>query len=267
MTKLKSVNVCVAATQKQKSKTAYFGISMTRKQGKKTAEYSGMFQAESRMETQLKAMIHSLNLVEDAEEIILISDSKFVDSFLDGTVSTWELADWCKGNGKTIDCAECWKELNGLVESLNVTFQKPKNKKEMAQANKLMNGEKDKPEVFTALNLGSLSNDSEGIYDQESTDFIVNEIKREVTSELNQEETDDLIAKAIAKAIAISNTANTAQGKNGGAGLLVDIDEKTLAECDAFFQELGLDTATAVKLFLKQSLRSQSIPFQLKLEN
>ncbi len=280
----KTATVYVAATQKLQSNTAYFGICTTKHRARKLQEYAGTFQSTGRTETQLKALIHSLSLVEAAEEVILCSDSKVIDSFNDGSVGTWELSDWCKGNGKPIDHMELWCELSGLAESLNVTFQKAKSKKEIAPALKLMNGQKSKPEEFMALNLGSASESIDQVtseLSQDEADFIVKEIKKEDANGMSQEEADDLVEVAKVKAsttetktpgrkkstanetpvktVATTSTSKTSQG------LTLDIDAKTLKECESVFQELGLDTETAVKLFLKKSVRTKGIPFEISL--
>lgn len=277
---MNSTSVYVAATQKQKSTTSYFGVCVRGKRARKMKEYSGIYQGNSRMETQLKALIHGINLAEDADEVLLYSETKFLDSFLDGTVETWELADWCKGNGQPIDCMELWQELHGLIAEKNVKLLKPKAKKDMAPAKKLMDGEKNKPEIFTNLYLGSLSEKfatEEPVSElkQEEADLIVEEIMREHSADLDQTATDNLISKAKASAVASNakekespkmQVAGKKLAEDKSSGLEISLDEKTLQECEALFQELGMDTETAVKIFLKQSLRNKAIPFYLEIK-
>lgn len=47
--------------------------------------------------------------------------------------------------------------------------------------------------------------------------------------------------------------------------IAVRIDDQLKKEATAIFNELGLDMTTAVKLFLKQSVLTRSIPFEVKL--
>lgn len=48
--------------------------------------------------------------------------------------------------------------------------------------------------------------------------------------------------------------------------IAVRIDDQLKKEATAIFNELGLDMTTAVKLFLKQSVLTRSIPFEVKLD-
>lgn len=45
------------------------------------------------------------------------------------------------------------------------------------------------------------------------------------------------------------------------------IDADTKKEADALFSELGLDTSTAIRMFIKQALKKRAIPFKIKAEN
>ncbi|EGU62971.1 addiction module antitoxin, RelB/DinJ family [Streptococcus mitis bv. 2 str. SK95] len=47
--------------------------------------------------------------------------------------------------------------------------------------------------------------------------------------------------------------------------IAVRVDDKLKKEATEVFSELGLDMTTAVKLFLKQSVLTKSIPFKLGL--
>jgi addiction module antitoxin, relB/dinJ family len=48
--------------------------------------------------------------------------------------------------------------------------------------------------------------------------------------------------------------------------IAVRVDDQLKKEATAIFNELGLDMSTAVKLFLKQSVLTRSIPFEVKLD-
>lgn len=45
----------------------------------------------------------------------------------------------------------------------------------------------------------------------------------------------------------------------------LEIDETLKKEADALFSELGLDTPTAIRIFLNQAVLRQAIPFEIKL--
>lgn len=49
--------------------------------------------------------------------------------------------------------------------------------------------------------------------------------------------------------------------------IAVRVDDELKKEATAIFNELGLDMSTAVKLFLKQSVLTRSIPFEVKLDS
>ena len=48
--------------------------------------------------------------------------------------------------------------------------------------------------------------------------------------------------------------------------IAVRVDDDLKKEATALFNELGLDMSTAIKLFLKQSVLTRSIPFEVKLD-
>lgn len=53
--------------------------------------------------------------------------------------------------------------------------------------------------------------------------------------------------------------------RNAMSQIAVRVDDELKKEATAIFNELGLDMTTAVKLFLKQSVLTKSIPFKLDL--
>ena len=54
---------------------------------------------------------------------------------------------------------------------------------------------------------------------------------------------------------------------NAMSQIAVRVDDELKKEATAIFNELGLDMSTAVKLFLKQSVLTRSIPFEVKLDS
>ena len=55
--------------------------------------------------------------------------------------------------------------------------------------------------------------------------------------------------------------------ENAMSQIAVRVDDELKKEATAIFNELGLDMTTAVKLFLKQSVLTRSIPFDVKLDS
>jgi len=55
--------------------------------------------------------------------------------------------------------------------------------------------------------------------------------------------------------------------RNAVSQIAVKVDDELKKEATAIFNELGLDMSTAVKLFLKQSVLTRSIPFEVKLDS
>lgn len=49
--------------------------------------------------------------------------------------------------------------------------------------------------------------------------------------------------------------------------LQVRIDADTKKEADALFNELGLDTSTTIRVFIKQALKKRAIPFNIKAKS
>lgn len=50
------------------------------------------------------------------------------------------------------------------------------------------------------------------------------------------------------------------------ANINIRIDEELKKEAESIFNELGLNSTTAITLFYKQVVRTRSIPFELKLD-
>lgn len=55
--------------------------------------------------------------------------------------------------------------------------------------------------------------------------------------------------------------------RNAVSQIAVRVDDELKKEATAIFNELGLDMSIAVKLFLKQSVLTRSIPFEVKLDS
>lgn len=55
--------------------------------------------------------------------------------------------------------------------------------------------------------------------------------------------------------------------RNAVSQIAVRVDDELKKEATAIFNELGLDMSSAVKLFLKQSVLTRSIPFEVKLDS
>ena len=45
------------------------------------------------------------------------------------------------------------------------------------------------------------------------------------------------------------------------------VDATLKHDADAFFQSIGMDTTTAIRIFLKQTLIQRKIPFEIVLDN
>jgi DNA-damage-inducible protein J len=44
----------------------------------------------------------------------------------------------------------------------------------------------------------------------------------------------------------------------------VRVDEETKRCADALFSDLGMDTATAIRVFLRQAIKTRSLPFDVR---
>jgi DNA-damage-inducible protein J len=44
----------------------------------------------------------------------------------------------------------------------------------------------------------------------------------------------------------------------------VRVDQETKQDADALFSDLGMDTATAVRIFLRQAIQTRSLPFEVR---
>lgn len=51
------------------------------------------------------------------------------------------------------------------------------------------------------------------------------------------------------------------------ATITFKIDEKTKKEASELYESMGLDLSSALRLFIKQSLVTRSIPFVIKAED
>lgn len=54
-------------------------------------------------------------------------------------------------------------------------------------------------------------------------------------------------------------------GATKSVNMNIRMDETTKKQAQQLFAEFGLDMTTAINMFLKQSVREQRIPFELKL--
>lgn len=50
------------------------------------------------------------------------------------------------------------------------------------------------------------------------------------------------------------------------ANINVRVDETLKKSAETLFEEIGMNMSTAINIFLKQAVRENGIPFQLKLE-
>jgi len=46
----------------------------------------------------------------------------------------------------------------------------------------------------------------------------------------------------------------------------VRVDEETKKEADALFADLGMDTATAIRVFLRQAIQGRGLPFEVRIQ-
>lgn len=363
----KTATIYFTATQKQGKNIGYFASSVVKNKGKKAKLQSGIFLSANRNESQLKALIHTINLIGAMDEMNVYSDSNIVEQFLSGTVAGWNLDDWCKDNGKPIDNMELWKELDRLVDLYEITFHRA-NKSELSEVTKLLNNEKKKPERCMTLNLGGLvlptstleakqkfkevvtetpptsstktskktkkvepvtkkSAKKDTVAPKESTKVVASEktskktpttdkvakkvipviepidlkknkeikptkkstvapeiaeiptitsrsvipekVTEQLTKKSNTSASKDVVSNSSGKekntsslSLAIGQDPEVVANNNV---LTITLDPQTRKECDAIFDELGLDTATAVKIFLKKAVRTKQIPFDLTL--
>ncbi len=47
----------------------------------------------------------------------------------------------------------------------------------------------------------------------------------------------------------------------------IEIDDELKKDADKLFSELGLDTNTAINIFLKKSINNQAIPFKIEKDS
>ena len=60
---------------------------------------------------------------------------------------------------------------------------------------------------------------------------------------------------------------NNKTRRNAVSQIALRVVDELKKEATAIFNELGLDMSIAVKLFLKQSVLTRSIPFEVKLDS
>lgn len=51
------------------------------------------------------------------------------------------------------------------------------------------------------------------------------------------------------------------------ANMNIRMDEDVKAQAESLFSELGMNMTTAINVFLKQAIRENGIPFEIKIEN
>lgn len=51
-----------------------------------------------------------------------------------------------------------------------------------------------------------------------------------------------------------------------GSLVQVRVDQQTKQDADSLFADLGMDTATAIRIFLRQAIQGQGLPFDVRLQ-
>lgn len=229
---MSTATIHVSAQHKLKENLGCYAISITTSDSKKVREKTGQFESHSKNITQLSTLLHSLSLLETTsiiEDVTLVTEFSLVKIFTDGSVFSWHSKNWTKPDGTPNPDAHLWEELFTQVVNYNINFVAP-----------------------------------------EPVDEVMKLLKKRVKSEAFKVEKMKKLDKKPDEIIKNTNEKEEIEEKEGSAtplesGGILHINEVLVAECEVLFQEIGLDVTTAVTMFLKESLRKQSVSLELKL--
>lgn len=171
---MSSATIFVTATHKIKENYGYFAVSMLKKRAKQPVDVTGQFESESKVKTQLYAMIQGLTLaktIPDLEELTIVTDFSQVSKITDGTLDIWAESNWMKTKNKPFPFAQQWKDIFDLINTLDVFFKEPDESDEkMKHTLSLMKLEQKKPRNPILMEKGEFDLMQEGQELQEGQD-------------------------------------------------------------------------------------------------
>ena len=100
------------------------GYGVVLQKGRQRKELSGGYQLTTNNRMEMMACIVALQALNDASEVILHTDSKYVvDSISKGWVRRWRSRGWKKSDGKIAENVDLWEKLLVLLEKHRVEFR------------------------------------------------------------------------------------------------------------------------------------------------
>lgn len=284
-TKKKEVKTMVTMTiyatgkYKPKEKVGCSGYKVFKGSSQKPTEKVSQFDSESKIFTQLSALIQSISTIKkekNVDEVKLFTDFSLIQDFLNGSVLEWERNNWARTSGRPIPHAELWKELSDLCVEYNIQMIATEDADDkMADLSKKVQNESKKPMKTPAKKETKPKAKTE--VKKNSAPPVVKEVAEKVkeTPKKSTAKKGKVATKPVKKEVAPIPTPVTEPAPKKETVVekvvatstepTVKIDADLLKNCETLFGELGLDVNTAITMFLKDSLRKKGLNIDLKL--
>ncbi len=276
---MSTITIYATAKHKQKENVGCSAYHVFNEKTKKSTEKVNQFVSEGKIFTQLSTLIQSISSVKkekDVDEVKLYTDFSLIQDFLNGSVMDWERNNWARESGRAIPHADLWKELSDLCEKYNVQLNATEvTDNKMADLSKKVQNESKNAKKSTAKTGKQVK--EKAVVKEVSAPHVVEE-KTEPVKETPKKSTakkEKVAPKTPPKEevpvptpvpVPAPIEASTEPKKVvTSTETSVKIDADLLKESETLFKEIGLDTQTAITMFLKDSLRKQGLTLDLKL--
>lgn len=256
---MSTIKLYTTAIHKQKENCGYYNISIWKNKAKSPVEINGVFDSKGRPETQIRTLITAIITVdqqESPEEMEIYCDLPMVEGIIDGSIETWQENKWYKSKGNKMPNAVLWQELYELLESMNLTFHMV-DTSDSKLASALKSIENHTKVALKPLKISAV---------KEKTAKESNKGKKEAKKSPSKTQTTSVKTAMKPTVKNASDTVKPSTQKETGATTeQVNLDSALKKQSDDLFQALGMDTETAVTMFLKHALRNQGIALDLNL--
>ncbi len=272
---MSTIQIYATAKHKQKENVGCSAFHVFNEKTEKSTEKVNQFDSEGKIFTQLSTLIQSISSVKkekDVDEVKLYTDFSLIQDFLNGSVMDWERNNWARESGRPIPHAELWKEFSDLCVEYNIQLiATEETDKTMADLSKKVLNESRKVKKPTARKGKQAKTKEIPVAPVvEEVAEKVKEIPKKSTAKKEKvapktppkEEVPvptpvpvtAPVQEAVVEKVVATNSNST-----------VILDAELLKNCDVLFEEIGLDTQTAITMFLKDSLRKQGLTLDLKI--
>ncbi len=272
---MSTTTIYATGVHKQKENYGCYGISVLKEKSRKTTDYTGQFDSNSKAETQLNILIHALELTTndgDASEIQVFSDFSLIENITNGTIDERESNNWLKSNKKPVSHAELWSKIFDLVQKYDLTFTiADTNDKKMASITKKMQSVSRKKKNTKPLKQETKAETKPA---EEKTPKAKPSPKKkaEKTQSVSPSVQETKLMKEISKPKAEPRVEPTPEQPKATPKMAtadnqatIKISAELMEQSQALCDEIGVPVEVAVTMFLKEAIRKKGLSLDLKL--